>query len=374
METERRQQPRKQPEKLTYVHFEPENGGIVLNASEGGISFFAIAPLHQTGTIRFAIVPGTHERIMAAGQVVWTDELKKVGGLRFAELAPDVRQRVRGWLSQRAAPANPQANPGPLNTDELIGRDRQEQQARDDMGLLASFAHNIPPPDTRIPAARASSVHAFPTTLFPPESPTCEPQMHQSRPRYMRGAATGILISIFALMIFVFLQNFRPGIGGSLIRLGKKLLQVNQPLPPSPDPAPALPASPVQDDRPIANESSTEISSSKALENSAQPSTVEPLPENSPPANAHAAERPNPPQPLRHTIGARNSATTLQHLWKAVGEGNTTAEIALAQLYLTGNGVPKSCEQARVLLAAASKKGNAEATRQYRRLLSTACN
>src|SRR5437016_12429814 len=74
METERRQQPRKQPEKLTYVHFEPENAGIVLNASEGGISFFAIAPLHQTGTIRFAIVPGTQDRIMAAGQIVWTDE------------------------------------------------------------------------------------------------------------------------------------------------------------------------------------------------------------------------------------------------------------------------------------------------------------
>jgi TPR repeat protein len=70
----------------------------------------------------------------------------------------------------------------------------------------------------------------------------------------------------------------------------------------------------------------------------------------------------------------RNSATTSQQLWKAVAEGNTTAEIALAQLYLTGNGVPKSCEQARVLLSAASKKGNAEATRQYRSLLSTACN
>ena len=371
METERRHQPRKQPENLTYVHFEPENGGIVLNASEGGFSFFAIAPLRQTGTIRFAIVPGTNERIMAAGQVVWTDELKKVGGLSFAELAPDVRERVRGWLSQRAAPPNLQANTGALNTDEFNGLDGQEQQVRDGMGLLASFAHNIRPPDSRIPAARASSVYAFSTTLFPPESATRDRQMHQSRPQYMRGAATGLLISIFALMIFVFLQNFRPGIGGSLIRLGKKLVQVNQPLPPSPD---APPASPVQDSPPVASESNTETSSSEALENPALRSTVEPLPENSPPANTHAAERPNPPPPLRHTIGARNSATTLQHLWKAVGEGNTTAEIALAQLYLTGSGVPKNCEQARVLLSAASKKGNAEAMRQYRGLLTAGCN
>src|SRR5436190_5130667 len=126
METERRQQPRKQPEKLTYLHFEPENGGIVLNASEGGISFFAIAPLHQTGTIRFAIVPGTHERIMAAGQFVWTDELKKVGGLSFAELAPDVRQRVRVRLSSRAARANPQANPPPMIKDKSNGIVKQK--------------------------------------------------------------------------------------------------------------------------------------------------------------------------------------------------------------------------------------------------------
>jgi len=369
METERRHQPRKQPEKLTYVHFEPENGGIVLNASESGISFFAIAPLHQTGTIRFTIVPSTHERIIAAGQVVWTDELKKVGGLSFAELAPDVRERVRSWLSQRAAFAIPEANKEPLNPDELTGMGSQEQRARDEMGLHATFAHHIPPPDSMIPAARASSVYAFPTSLFPPESATRDPQMPRSRPQFMRGAATGILISIFALMTFVFLQNFSPGIGGSLIRFGKKLVQINQPVPPSPAPPPELPASPVQDDRPVTSESSKEISSSEALENSPLPSTVAPLP-----ANPQAAELPNPPQRPRHASGVRNSATTSQQLWKAVAEGNTTAEIALAQLYLTGNGVPRSCEQARVLLSAASKKGNAEAMRQYRGLLTAGCN
>ena len=375
METERRHQPRKQPEKLTYVHFEPENGGIVLNASESGISFFAIAPFHQTGTIRFTIVPSTHERFVAAGQVIWTDELKKVGGLRFAEVTPDVRERVRGWLSERAAPAVPEENKEPLKPDELAEMDRQEQRARDALGLHATFAHHIPPPDsTMIPAARASRVYAFPTSLFPPELATRDPQMPLSRPQFMRGAATGILISLFALMTFVFLQNFSPGIGGSLIRFGKKLVQINQPVPPSPTPPPELPASPVQDDRPVASESSKEISSSEALENSPLPSTVAPLPANSPPANPQTAELPNPPQHPRHASGVRNSATTSQRLWKAVAEGNTTAEIALAQLYLTGNGVPRSCEQARVLLSAASKKGNAEATRQYRSLLSTACN
>src|SRR5258708_40372366 len=102
-----------------------------------------------------------------------------------------------------------------------------------------------------MPAAGASSVYAFSTTLCPPESATRDRQMHQSRPQYMRGAGTGILIPIFALMIFVFLQNFRPGIGGSLIRLGKKTIPGNQAPPPSPGAAPPAPARPAPGARPL---------------------------------------------------------------------------------------------------------------------------
>jgi len=48
-------------------------------------------------------------------------------------------------------------------------------------------------------------------------------------------------------------------------------------------------------------------------------------------------------------------------LWTEVAKGNTSAEVTLAQLYLIGRGVPKSCAQAKVLLQAAAKKGNVEA-------------
>jgi type II secretory pathway predicted ATPase ExeA len=44
-------------------------------------------------------------------------------------------------------------------------------------------------------------------------------------------------------------------------------------------------------------------------------------------------------------------------LWKQVRRENTSAELALANLYLEGTMVPQNCLQARVLMSAASKKG-----------------
>jgi len=48
-------------------------------------------------------------------------------------------------------------------------------------------------------------------------------------------------------------------------------------------------------------------------------------------------------------------------LWAAVKKGNTNAEIDLAELFRKGRGVVKNCDQARILLSAAARKGSAEA-------------
>jgi hypothetical protein len=50
-------------------------------------------------------------------------------------------------------------------------------------------------------------------------------------------------------------------------------------------------------------------------------------------------------------------------LWKRVRTGSAIAEVELAKLYLDGNGVAQNCEQARVLLLAASKKQSGAATK-----------
>ena len=60
-------------------------------------------------------------------------------------------------------------------------------------------------------------------------------------------------------------------------------------------------------------------------------------------------------------------------LWKAVAKGNLTATMALSDLYLRGDGVPKSCDQARVLLDAAARKGSSAAGVRLRNLQAFGC-
>ena len=60
-------------------------------------------------------------------------------------------------------------------------------------------------------------------------------------------------------------------------------------------------------------------------------------------------------------VKAMMAETDLPQLWKQVRGQSTSAELALANLYLEGNVVPQNCPQAQVLLSAASKKGNKSA-------------
>jgi TPR repeat protein len=66
--------------------------------------------------------------------------------------------------------------------------------------------------------------------------------------------------------------------------------------------------------------------------------------------------------------GPRNSAVAATFLWKAVSKENTTAALLLSDLYRTGDGVPKSCDQARLLLYAAARKNVPEAGQKLRAL------
>jgi len=71
--------------------------------------------------------------------------------------------------------------------------------------------------------------------------------------------------------------------------------------------------------------------------------------------------------------GVRNNQEAAQWLWKAVGKGNLTASVTLSDLYLRGDGVPKSCDQARLLLVAAARKGKASAAERLRNLQAFGC-
>ena len=66
--------------------------------------------------------------------------------------------------------------------------------------------------------------------------------------------------------------------------------------------------------------------------------------------------------------GVRDPAEAAKWLWKAVAKQNTTADVLLANLYMSGDGVSKSCAQARLLLTAAAQKGEPTAGEKLRQL------
>lgn len=66
-------------------------------------------------------------------------------------------------------------------------------------------------------------------------------------------------------------------------------------------------------------------------------------------------------------------AAAARWLWKAVGKDNPRAALMLADLYAHGDGVAKSCDQARVLLGVAVGKGVSEAGPRLRNLETNGC-
>ena len=79
-------------------------------------------------------------------------------------------------------------------------------------------------------------------------------------------------------------------------------------------------------------------------------------------------------QILRSPGRSSEVPAAIQLLWAAVEKGNTGAEIDLAELFRTGRGVAKNCDQTRILLSAAARKGIAEARKRLEALQRQGCN
>ena len=71
--------------------------------------------------------------------------------------------------------------------------------------------------------------------------------------------------------------------------------------------------------------------------------------------------------------GTNGKDQAVPWLWKAVAKQNVEATVLLSNLYLRGDGVPKNCEQARLLLDAAALKGRKDAAVQLRNLQAFGC-
>jgi hypothetical protein len=361
MNRERRHNSRKILEQSSYINIETISGGIVLNASETGLAFQAVAPVMRSGHVRFTVSPYPEEIIDLFGEIVWLEGSGKHGGVRFIEVGEDSLRQVRAWLTQTAGLEMTCEN----RVLPSIGRDvpaGQSRQAKDQPELptrplkpsrkllLATLAHRF------LPLSRRKDLQS-PALRF----------AHGSRWIYRFGA---ILLACALLMTPLFVvRTFRSRLGSSLIRFGEKLKGQSD-----------LESHSVGLISPV-NETGVSSTSSSGTPvvpyetpASAVSTPVVPI-ETSASTSIPQGEHPGISQgsPRRRPQPVPGRSPLVNHLWSAVGTGDNAAAILLAELYLTGQGVPKSCEQARILLRVAAKSGNAEAMQRLRAVGKTNC-
>lgn len=385
MRTERRCVQRKRPGGISYFEFEAGSGGIVLDASEKGLGFQAADAVHQLGPSRIWISPRPGERIELTGDVVWTDTSRKTGGLRFIETGADSGKKIRSWLGSQESEASllSQEFPLPAWATQALGDLRDE--TRNDANPRSPATARVM---TEVDAERPVELHSVPglPSLFTSSAPWQPQDSQTSEGRIAYRIATGFLIVVLAVAGVVLFDMFRPKVGESLIHLGERIngSEKVQPQSSSPQPRPAQAAGqPLPSSEPRADMVQTEAKpdlvqkenpggSSLAVDSSKQvnPQT---------PESATLRTTPTSKEAPGHSTdrGATNSrqdrSAEAARLWSAVASGDSSAEVDLARLYLKGEGVPRNCEQAKVLLRAAAKGGSAEARQQLKQLPARGC-
>jgi TPR repeat protein len=158
----------------------------------------------------------------------------------------------------------------------------------------------------------------------------------------------------------------------------------------SPDPSASAPAKPAEQQPAPASNSAARPSPPKPAESPKQLSTVA-SGMNAPaarPASQSAADNVEgvsfqgngaeefaTAQRFLHgsTGQARDTAEAAKWLWKSIAKHNGPAMLELADLYLKGDGVSRNCDQARVLLDSAARRGMARAGERLRNLQAFGC-
>jgi hypothetical protein len=116
MPHERRFSTRKTPDYLAYISLPSDNGGIVIDVSEGGLAFHSVAPVEAYGPIHFRFAMDSPDRVEAVGELAWKDESGKTCGVRFTELPEEVREQIRVWIGQSRLRANSWTKPSAFDS------------------------------------------------------------------------------------------------------------------------------------------------------------------------------------------------------------------------------------------------------------------
>lgn len=407
MTQDRRQTPRTKLVEIAYIGMGPENGGLVLDVSDGGLSFHAVAPVQRSETIRFLLSLRGHSRVEGAGEVVWTNDARTVCGLKFTSLSSGAREHLNNWTNQSRAPqaaSAPAAAAGaadsavapPDDAETPLTEEPETEQAlpEEEEGAVSLAS----PPETETP----------PLFAIPPAD-----HVLLSNPGARQQSGGGLFLWVLfvllgaAIVVAAFLYGVHVGQSQvtAVVQSQTSPAPATQTEPPALASAPgsaALPSPAVANDAPPASSPTASAPASatpsagieKPVPNAASPSpsgtaeaSSKTVDAGTNPAPAAGVQGQRTEQPddagksqlaaamadLDGSNGQRNSAKAVKELWSAVGNGNSDAEIVLAGLYADGSGVTQNCEQGRVLLIAAARSGNPKAKPKLDELNARGC-
>jgi PilZ domain len=331
---ERREKTRKVPDDFAFLQLEQDDGGKVVDISEGGLRFESFAPVREEpNPIHFWFSLNLRERIEGWGELAWTAAEGKSGGLKFLRLAEGGREQIRDYLDK----SSPQKIPTKTGAPQPDAVATFVSRARPQTSTLFSPKQGPREASIPFPAAAASPASGM---LVPMER-----HLSALRRQLIIGLTIGASVAaILTFAAFKFSQYL-----GEHRATTKPAVEV----PAQPDPQNSSPAVA----RPSAGGPTTDVFAIPKQKKSASsvlpPAT--PTPDSA--VHSHLPKTPMPPD----------------QLWTMVQAGNSAAAAALAELYIKGEGVPQSCAQARVLLLVASEKRNASAIKRLAELDKEGC-
>jgi TonB family protein len=179
---ERRQHQRREPRELTYIDLGPDNGGLLLNVSEGGLGFDGIAPLRdgQEVLVEFRL-PGTSNLIRATCQFARQEDQARGGGLKFVDLTDEARQQIKEWVAAKAG----QQQDSPRNAEnetaaEAVGGANHGAGSKLKIAPADSLAA-VEEQQSALLSPKPIAVSIAPTTTPAPLMPAA-PRMDSSKP------------------------------------------------------------------------------------------------------------------------------------------------------------------------------------------------
>jgi hypothetical protein len=377
----------------------PENGGLVLDVSEGGLSFHSVAPIQRDEKVQFLLSLRGHSRIEGTGEVVWTNNIGTVCGLKFTSLSPGALEHLNNWKAQSNTSAPPSA--------KAVAQMRSTVPASPVAAKSSILKLESAEPVFAITPA-ADRDHAVHITEVRGQSP-------------LFWIAVGALTTAFASAAFFYGMR----VGKAYDIASPSAMEVSD-TKATPSSVPGLPGAPARNaaephaalsGAPTAAHMASSVPSHTLVNASntdglSAPVATAPAAHSPASANASASTAPVTPvqapssaiapvdsaKPLQISDssprlspddgkseyaaaiaalngdnGKRDTTTAIQLLQVASKKGDTLAEVTLADLYIYGDGVAQDCVQGKSLLAEASKSGNMQAKVKLEEITAEGC-